>query len=375
LRRAYDKKAQYFGIMSMDSINAPQMIEHLCKSLNFTPHEVRWIPCSARFICTGISPSSKGVLNMFELSKGGLNTVLDCKNMCDHGVKCATFGASGVEQRHLAIGDYGGCLSIHDLHRFSNDGGNNSGRSDIFSVRTAHSSIINAIDGIGGGSIGHGAPELVTGGRDGCVRVWDPRVNHAVVHLEPKQNTSARDCWTVAFGDSYNDEERCVCAGYDNGDVKVFDLRTNSLRWETNCRNGVTSIQFDRPDIEMNKMVVTTLESKFHCYDLRTQHAEDGFTCHTERAHRSTIWFGRHLPQNRDIFMTGGGNGGLNIYKYHYPGNRVGKHRQDGNPIGIPGTVELLNSRVISTQPIGSFDWSPDREGLCCMSCLDQTIR
>lgn len=39
----------------------------------------------------------------------------------------------------------------------------------------AHDKIVNAIDGIGGMNVGNGAPELVTGGRDGCVRVWDPR--------------------------------------------------------------------------------------------------------------------------------------------------------------------------------------------------------
>ena len=80
-------------------------------------------------------------------------------------------------------------------------------------------------------------------------------------------------------------------------------------------------------------------------------------------------------PQNRDIFMTGGGNGGFNIYKYHYPLNRVTKHGEDGLPIGKMGDIELLNSRVISTQPVTSFDWSPDKAGLCCMSCLDQTVR
>lgn len=48
---------------------------------------------------------------------------------------------------------------------------------------------------------------------------------------------------------------------------------------------------------------------------------------------------------------------------------------QDNVPMGVAGKVELLNSRVISSQPIVSFDWSPDREGLCCLSCLDQTVR
>jgi len=49
----------------------------------------------------------------------------------------------------------------------------------------------------------------------------------------------------------------------------MFDLRANKVRYETNVANGVTAIEFDRKDIEMNKMVVTTLESKFRVYDLR----------------------------------------------------------------------------------------------------------
>ena len=200
-------------------------------------------------------------------------------------------------------------------------------------------------------------------------------MDYPVISLEPDKGSANRDCWTVAFGDSHNDEDRCVVAGYDNGDVKLFDLRTNTVRWETSCSNGIACAEFDRKDIEMNKLVVTTLESTFHCYDMRTQHADDGFSHLTEEAHRSTIWLGRHLPQNRDIFMTGGGNGGFNIYKYHYPLSRVGKHPKDGAPIGQMGDIELLNSRVISTQPMTSFDWSPDRAGLCCLSCLDQTLR
>ena len=38
-----------------------------------------------------------------------------------------------------------------------------------------------------------------------------------------------RDCWCVSIGNSFNDDERCVLAGYDNGDVKLFDLRTNKV--------------------------------------------------------------------------------------------------------------------------------------------------
>ncbi len=42
-----------------------------------------------------------------------------------------------------------------------------------------------------------------------------------------KGTPPCRDCWCVAIGNSHNDEERCVLAGFDNGDVKMFDLRAN----------------------------------------------------------------------------------------------------------------------------------------------------
>lgn len=46
----------------------------------------------------------------------------------------------------------------------------------------------------------------------------------------------------MLLGNSY-DEERCVVAGYDNGDVKLFDLRAMKLRWETTLPNGVRTMK------------------------------------------------------------------------------------------------------------------------------------
>ena len=333
--------------------------------------------------CQGSSSHSRSTSSSRETATSTGGTRVDTTNLFPHGIKCATFGASRVQDRTVATGDYGGRLSMVDLEHLSTSTSTSTSTSSssstadtavVFSAQ-AHNGIINCIDGIGGtcSSIGHGAPELVTGGKDGVARVWDPRVNYPVITFEP--DADARDCWTVAFGDSHNAEERCVAAGYDNGDVKLFDLRTHSVRWETNCSNGVACVEFDRKEIKMNKLIVATLESTFQCYDMRTQHVKDGFAHLKEAAHRSTVWLGRHLPQNRDIFMTGGGNGGFNLYKYRYPMNRVGKHPKDELPVGVMGNIELLNSRIISTQPMTSFDWSPDRAGLGCLSCLDQTLR
>jgi WD40 repeat protein len=346
----------------MDTTDAPQIIEHINRSLNFTPYDTKWVPFSARFVVMGIHANAKGALNVYQLNNGDLEVQLEGR--VPSGIKCGTFAASSSEDRYLAAGDHAGRLTIYDLENID---------KPIFSQQ-AHMSIINAIDGVGGLEIGCGASEIVTGGRDGCVRLWDPRVAEPVLALEPEEGQAARDCWTVAFGNAFSDEDRCIAAGYDNGDLKLFDLRANAMRFETNVANGVTCVEFDRKDIEMNKMTVTTLESKFRLFDLRTQHPTEGFACLAEKAHKATVWCSRHLPQNRDLFMTGGGNGGFNLYKYHYPKTRTAAGA-DGVARGVMGSVELLNSKVISTQPVVSLDWSPDFEGLCVLSCLDQTVR
>lgn len=33
-----------------------------------------------------------------------------------------------------------------------------------------------------------------------------------------------------------------IASGYDNGDVKLFDLKQNMLVWETNLKNGVCGL-------------------------------------------------------------------------------------------------------------------------------------
>lgn len=50
-------------------------------------------------------------------------------------------------------------------------------------------------------------------------------------------------------GHAFNEQDRCVCAGYDNGDIKLFDLRNMSVRWETNIKNGVRSTRAVRRSV------------------------------------------------------------------------------------------------------------------------------
>lgn len=344
-------------------MDKPQIIAHVQKSVNFTLYESRWIPSSAKFVILGNHARGTGALQIYEVSHGDVKLVTEVEKT--KALKCGTFGATSLQQRHLATGDFDGRMQIWNLESLE---------LPVYSVK-GHKEIINCIDGVGGLGIGEGAPEIATGSRDGSVKVWDPRQkNDAVATMEPGEGETKRDCWTVAFGHAYNSHDRCVCAGYDNGDIKLFDLRNMSLRWETNVKNGVTNIEFDRKDINMNKLTATCLESKFHVFDMRTQHPKKGFASLSEKAHKSTVWLAKHLPQNRDVFMTTGGNGSLHLWKYNYPAQRVSKD-SEGAEEGVMGSVSLAQNVTLSTQPISSFDWSPDKMGLCVCTAFDQTLR
>ena len=48
-------------------------------------------------------------------------------------------------------------------------------------------------------------------------------------------------------------------------------------------RTQICSVEFDRKDIPMNKLVATTLEGKYHLFDMRTQHPKKGFASLVEK--------------------------------------------------------------------------------------------
>lgn len=115
------------------------------------------------------------------------------KLLADHerkaAIKCGTFGASDIVDRKFATGDFEGRLQMWDLE---------SPKIPVYSTQ-AHAAIVNGIDGCGGPTKGYGPPELVTCGRDGCVRVWDVRQEDApVAAFEPSDTENAR-CALCAF--------------------------------------------------------------------------------------------------------------------------------------------------------------------------------
>ncbi len=86
----------------------------------------------------------------------------------------------------------------------------------------------------------------------------------------------------------------------------------------------------------MNKLGAATLQGKFSLFDLRTFSPTAGYATLTESAQKATLWGIKHTSQNRDLFVTLGGNGALNLYKYNYPSQRAVKD-MDGNERGVMG--------------------------------------
>ncbi|GFS55428.1 WD repeat-containing protein 92, partial [Trichonephila inaurata madagascariensis] len=126
----------------------PQIILHADVSLNYTVFDTKWIPVSTKFISLGTHPKGDGAFQIYEISGGKVQLVSEITK--PRGLKCGTFGASALHQRHLATGDFEGNLQVWDMEALD---------SPIYDVR-GHTQIINAIDGVGGLGIGAGAPEI-----------------------------------------------------------------------------------------------------------------------------------------------------------------------------------------------------------------------
>lgn len=121
--------------------------------------------------------------------------------------------------------------------------------------------------------VAYGAPETVTAGATAVPRrgMCDGKRPWST---SPAGSADVRDCWAVTIGKSFNDDNRCVAADYNNGDVKMFEMHTMSLQLENHLRNGVCALQFDRKDIHMHKFLACEVEFKFTVFAARTQHTK-----------------------------------------------------------------------------------------------------
>ncbi|KAG9390342.1 WD domain, G-beta repeat [Carpediemonas membranifera] len=342
-------------------MDKPQIVAACRQSVPYTVFSAKWIPGSSRIVVLGSRPKGTGVISVWRYHAGELELVKEHDK--SHALRCGTFGASSKAPRTFATGDADGRICIYDVERWD---------TPTYMTR-GHTKAIAAMAGVAGSNPACGAPELVTGSEDGCVHVWDPRQKGRPVASLVAEGDDAPQCWSVAFGNAFNADERCVAAGYASGDIKLYDLRMNTVTWETNVSNGVVSLQFDRPDIPMNKLVAATLEGHLHTFDMRTFNQAQGYAgLDTHFKDNFTVWDVAHMPQDRDVLMTGNGNGSMSLYHYKYPSQRW--RETDAGKIGVVGEMEKLQNMAFSSQPIKSLDWSPDKRGALLWTSFDQTV-
>lgn len=183
--------------------------------------------------------------------------------------------------------------------------------------------------------------EIATGSKDGSLKIWDVRQSEVpVVHLSPESDSPTRNCWSVAFGGSKGDYERCVAAGFDNGDLRLFDLRALKVVFQDNLEEGVCGLQFDNKVGLMNRLVASTVNDGLRIYELSE-------TPKTLLKHKpestSTIWSVSHLPQDQKTFATVGGDGNLRVWSHQRFKCEADIH--------------------LSSKPLISFDWNSDFRG------------
>ena len=320
----------------------------LSKSLNYIPFDIHWLPYSTKLVSIGESFDSKGILQIYNLNLGKLS--IESEYIQNYPSKCCTFGISSFSSRDLALGDFDGNLSVIDLEKGEFN----------YEIKKAHKGIIQSIDGLGIKN-NQGPPEIVTGGKDGLVKLWDLRSDKPCILLEPKDiKKNFPECWTVRFCDCGFNKK--VGIGYDNGDIKIYDLRMDKIFFGENLKKGVCNIEFDKKNIPINKMIVTTLDSKFYLYDF-TNYFHNQKKLYDEV--NTTIWGAKFLPQKRDMFVSLGGDGNLNLYKYDkkdFLNNSNDK-------------LNMLSSNYICSRPIIGFDWHLIKNGLACLVSLDNSIK
>ncbi|KAL5291146.1 WDR92.2 family protein [Megaselia abdita] len=319
-------------------INKPAILEHIKHSVHYHVLDVKWVPETAN-VCVFGADKNEGIMELFEMTEGQL--VLQKTVRRASPMKCGSFGLSHKKQ--AVTGDIRGRLQIIDLEA-----------PTIPVINTqAHEAAINSIDVVGGDST-NGALEIVTGSKDGSLKVWDVRQSeYPVVHLSPESDSPIRNCWSVAFGGSKNDFERCVAAGFDNGDLRLFDLRALKVIHEDNLGQGICGLQFDNKIGSMNRLVASTVNDGLRIYDLSSASPEVLFKKNPES--NSTIWTVQHLPQDQTKFATVEGNGNL----------RVWDHK----------SFKCESDIKLSSKPIVSFDWNSDFKGLGVVGSLDNIVR
>jgi len=146
-----------------------------------------------------------------------------------------------------------------------------------------------------------------------------------------------------------------VAAGYDSGEVKLFDLRAMSTLSELTISSGVVSLEFDRKYTKLNRLIVGSLKT-LEVFEIGDKDKPKSLATGKQDDDDATIWCVRHVPQAPDLFMVSTSSGAVNLYKI--------KNK----------SLKLIASATVTEQPVASVDWHINKSGLSVFASFDGTI-
>lgn len=312
----------------MGSVGRGSMLSVTEKEVEFTTFSLSWIPSSARLTAIGSTPAGEGILKVYSLNG---------RELCETGsvtsdlpLRCGTFDVCDLSERIYCCGDFSGNLSLWDVETLV----------QTQSCR-AHADIVNSIAGGGVGS-----SEILTGGRDGEVKLWDRRcLEKPVVRMFPESGETRRDCWSVSHSGL---ETKLVCSGFDNGDIKVFDLKNLKILWETSVSKGVSNVTLN-PEKDCTRLYAGTVNGRLYSWDVNAP-AETVST----QLDKSTVWETQVIG---DKLVSVLGSGAL----------CVAELSED--------KMELVMTHQVSEPPLTTLAPSRDKPGLIATSSFDKSIR
>ncbi|KAG0196987.1 hypothetical protein BGX28_009490 [Mortierella sp. GBA30] len=361
--------------MSATNTHHAQISQIASKTIPFTAFQALWIPGTTRICALGSNDGGFGVMHIHSLSTSTNASEIKRPKLIHQSetekrvqFKVGTFHSSSRSSSlpRLLTGDFEGRVSLWDLDRTE------------FPLHSfmAHQDVVNCMDGAGALT---GRPEFVTGSRDGSVRLWDMRQNHKdaasvvaggetspISDMAPRKG-SRHDVWCVGLGGRVPDpgaDDLMVVAGYENGDVRVVDLRMGKPVFESNLQHGVCAVEFNRKYGLAGSLVTTTLEGTMHSFDLihgqfLEAHAVSEDVVTVQSGEDSTLWQVRHIPQRPGVFAVTDGGGNIHLYEH-------GDER-------VP--IMSMGSSKVASQGILSLEFNEDLEGLFVGCDLDNTVR
>jgi len=297
--------------------------------IDCTVFSLSWIPSSARIVAVGASASGDGILKVYSMNGRTLSETGSAS--FDRPLRCGTFDACDLSERIYCLGDFGGFLSLVDADTLQT----------VHATR-AHTDLINSISGGGVGST-----EILTGGRDGEMKLWDRRtMDSPAVRMFPEAGESRRDCWTVSHS---GHDTRILAAGFDNGDVKLFDLRSMKLSWETSLSRGVSSISLQDRE-ESTWLVAGTSQGRLYQWNAKAPSATL-----TSQLDKSTVW-STQMVSDSGIVMNSLGSGAVSVCS-------CSEQR-----------IEKICSQQVSESPLASLAASRDKAGLVAAASFTPSL-